>query len=151
MRPHPYLRAYMAGIVVPTMFLLILVTVFAFFRFYVLPPLDPSTAPTLGETLGLERLGRAMIFPMAVVPNLWGLWNMLYLALQRRRAIPLGAYGALLPPLVLVPAGIALDQLFDVVTIRAGVLIPFVAVAMIAYFLVWKYIVGFLNHEMGIA
>ncbi len=30
MRPHPYLRAYMAGIVVPTLFLLIVMAVFAY-------------------------------------------------------------------------------------------------------------------------
>lgn len=150
MRPHPYLRAYMAGIVVPTMFLLVLVAVFAAFRFYALPP-DRALPPTLGWALSLERLGRAIIFPMAVVPNLWGLWNMLYLALRRQAAIPFGVYGSLLPPVVLVPLGVALDQLFDVVTIRAGVLIPFVVIAMIAYYLVWKHIVGFLNHEMGIA
>ena len=34
MRPHLYLRAYMAGIVVPTLLLLVSMTVFAFFRFY---------------------------------------------------------------------------------------------------------------------
>lgn len=34
MRLHLYLRAYMAGIVVPTLLLLISTTVFALFRFY---------------------------------------------------------------------------------------------------------------------
>lgn len=29
-------------------------------------------------------------------------------------------------------------------------LIPFAATAMVAYFLVWKYAVGFLNAEVGI-
>ena len=34
MRPHPYLRAYMVGIVVPTLFLLVIVAVQAFRRYY---------------------------------------------------------------------------------------------------------------------
>ena len=34
MRPHPYLRAYMAGIVVPTLFLLVTMTFDAFHRYY---------------------------------------------------------------------------------------------------------------------
>ena len=33
-------------------------------------------------------LERALIFPMAVVPNVWGLWNVLYLALRHRVRMP---------------------------------------------------------------
>ena len=36
MRTHPYLRAYMAGIVVPTILLLLMVSVFATLRFKVI-------------------------------------------------------------------------------------------------------------------
>jgi hypothetical protein len=151
MRPHPYLRAYMAGIVVPTVVLLGLVAVFATFRFYVFP-LDArdAPAPLLGEALALERLGRAIIFPMAVVPNLWGLWNMLHLGLKGRASLPLGVHGALLP-LLLVPLGIALAHAVGFFNLEARYVVPFAATAMAVYYLVWKHVVGFLNQEMGIA
>jgi hypothetical protein len=149
MRPHPYLRAYMAGIAVPTALLLVMVTVFAIFRFYLLP-VEQSQAPTLGSALLLESLGRAIIFPMAVVPNLWGIWNMSYLAVRQRIALPLGLYGALLP-IVIVPFGIALAHAFGIFTLEARWVVPFAATAMIAYYLLWKHVVGLLNHEMGIA
>lgn len=98
MRPHPYLRAYMAGIVVPTLFLLVIMTVFAYHRYYFEVP-NQFVIPLPGRPLD-----RAIIFPMAVVPNVWGLWNILYLALRHRVRIPLGLHGALLP-LVLMPEG----------------------------------------------
>ena len=63
MRPHPYLRAYMAGIVVPTLFLLVTVVVHAFRRYY----FEVPSQFVLGyPALPLER---AFLFPMAVVPN----------------------------------------------------------------------------------
>ena len=34
MRSHPYLRAYMAGIVVPTLFLLVIMSIDAYHRYY---------------------------------------------------------------------------------------------------------------------
>src|SRR5271169_2109677 len=82
MDQHKYLRAYMAGIVVPTIVLVIGVTAFCIARYvYDLP-------------VPIERL---MIFPMAAVPNLWGLWNVLYVALRPRWQHPIGLHGALLP------------------------------------------------------
>ena len=152
MRPHPYLRAYMAGIVVPTVFLLVVVTVFAMFL-AVLPPVDvqpgAENGAVLGTLLQLASMGRALIFPMAVVPNLWGVWNMLYLTVRRRTTLPLGLHGALLPVL-LVPSGMTLARAFGVFRIEAALLVPFAAIVMIVYYLVWKHIVGFLNREMGI-
>jgi hypothetical protein len=153
MRPHPYLRAYMAGIAVPTLFLLVLLAAFAVFRFYVVPiQFDTSSPPRpiLGGVLLVESLGRAIIFPMAVVPNLWGGWNMLYLALRRHIRLSLGLYGGLLP-LLLVPVGVTLAPLVGVFTIQAWFIVPFAATGMVLYYLVWKYVVGFLNVEMGIA
>src|SRR5947207_2228540 len=107
MRPHPYLRAYMAGIVVPTAFLLVIMTIFAYQRYYFEVP-NQFVIPLPGRPLE-----RAIIFPMAVVPNAWGVWNVLYLALRRRVRMPVGAYGALMP-LVLMPAGVVLTRAFDV-------------------------------------
>jgi|ERR1700737_479755 hypothetical protein len=95
-------------------------------------------------------LARAIVFPMAVVPNLWGLWNMLYLALRSRVRLPLGLHGALLP-LFLIPGGVALARVLDVFTIQLQYAVPIIPIGMGIYYLAWKFLVGFLNQEMGIA
>ena len=141
MRPHPYLRAYMAGIVVPTAFLLVIMSIVACFRFY----LEVPSQFVLGiPALPLER---AIVFPMAVVPNLWGVWNMLHL---KFRQLPLGLHGALLP-LLLIPAGVGLARLLDVFTIQLNYALPIIPIGMVVYYLAWKFLVGFLNQEVGIA
>src|SRR5262249_1173486 len=96
MNQHPYLRAYMAGIVVPTLVLLVGVAVFAVVRYVSQVPLP------------IERM---IIFPLTVVPNLWGLWNMIWVGLLARRNVPIGAFGALLP-FILAPGGLVLARLF---------------------------------------
>jgi hypothetical protein len=140
----------MAGVAVPTFMLLVLMSVFATLRFGG-APLAPSAgdASTLGSALLYEAIGRAIIFPMAVVPNLWGLWNMLHLAIGRKTRLSLGLHGALLP-LLLVPLGLMLANAFGVFRFEAQWVIPFGIVAMAAYYLAWKYAVGFLNAEVGI-
>ena len=144
MRPRPYLRAYMAGIVVPTLFLLVIVVAQALERFY----FEVPSQFVLGyPALPLDR---AFLFPMAVVPNAWGLWNMLYLAVSSHARVPLGIFGSLLV-LVLVPGGVALTRLFDSFTIQADLAVPMIPIGMLVYYLVWKYAVGPLNVEMGIA
>ena len=144
MRSHPFLRAYMAGIVVPTLFLLVIMTVNAYQRYY----FEVSSQFVLGfSTAPLER---ALLFPMAVVPNVWGLWNMLHLALKSRARLPLGLHGALLI-LILAPAGVVLARTLDVFTIQWRFALPMVPIGMAVYYLAWKYVVGFLNEEMGIA
>jgi hypothetical protein len=87
---------------------------------------------------------------MAIVPNLWGVWNMLYLSLRSRRRWPLGLHGALLVP-ILMPAGIALARTLDVFMIQWHLALPMLPVGMAIYYLVWKHVVGALNAEMGIA
>lgn len=144
MRPHPYWRAYMAGIVVPTLFLLVVMAIFAYHRYY----FEVSSQFVLG--LPGPPLERAMVFPMAVVPNAWGLWNMLRLAVGSRTRLSLGVHGALLA-LVLMPGGVALGRLLDAFTIQWQFALPMVPIGMAIYYLTWKYFVGFLNEEMGIA
>ena len=133
MNRHPYLRAYMAGIVVPTLVLLVAVIAFTIARI------------TYGVPLVLERL---IIFPLAAVPNLWGLWNILYVALLARR-LPLGAWGALLP-LLLAPGGWAVAHLvgFELPKVAPLVVVP---VGIIVYYLIWKHVVARLNAIVGIA
>jgi len=144
MRPHPYWRAYMAGIVVPTLFLLVVMSIFAYHRYY----FEVSSQFVLG--LPGRPLERAIVFPMAVVPNAWGLWNMLRLAIGSRTRLSLGVHGALLA-LVLMPGGVALGRLLDTFTIQWQFALPMVPIGMATYYLAWKYCVGFLNEEIGIA
>jgi hypothetical protein len=94
-------------------------------------------------------LDRAFLFPMAVVPNAWGLWNMLHLALRSRAKVPLGIFGSLLV-LILVPGGVALTRLFDSYPIQVDLALPMVPIGMMVYYLAWKYAVAPLNAEMGI-
>ena len=70
MNTHPYLRAYMAGVVLPSLFLLVALTVFILARLVFRTPIP---------------IERVIIFPMAVVPNAFGIWNMFYLWLRPHR------------------------------------------------------------------
>ncbi len=148
MQTYPYLRAYMAGIVVPSLGLLVAMTVFCVARLVYRIPIP------------IERL---LIFPMAIVPNLFGVWNIFYVWLHERRHLPIGLHGALLP-LVLAPVGFTLANSLGFLTVTARgfvwfqaihVQYPFVAVGFVAgvivYYLIWKHLVGFFNELLGIA
>jgi hypothetical protein len=131
MNSHPYVRAYLAGIAVPTVFLLVALGVFLVVRF----------------GAGHVAVERLIVFPMAVIPSLWGFWNIVYVALGRRW--PLGLHGAALP-FLLLPAGLFLAHMLEVpvyTPARVAMLFP---VALIAYYLAWKHVVGFLNRLVGV-
>jgi hypothetical protein len=136
MNQHTYLRAYMAGITVPTIVLLGIATTFCIFRYAYNVPVP------------VERI---IVFPMAVVPNVWGLWNMLFVALHARVRLPLGLHGAILP-LLLVPLGYLLTRVLDFpIPHSVSSLLPIgIFVALAAYYLAWKYLVGSLNGVLGI-
>ena len=144
MRAHPYLRAYMAGIVVPTLFLLVVVAIDAYQKYYF------EVSNQFVIPLASRPLERALLFPMAVVPNVWGLWNILHLRFRSRVRLSLGAHGALLV-VFLIPGGITLARLFDTFTIQWQFALPMFPIGMALYYLAWKYLVGFLNEEVGIA
>jgi hypothetical protein len=148
MNTHPYLRAYMAGIAVPTMLLLVVLSGFLVARHVFQVPIP---------------IERAIVFPMALVPNIFGVWNIFYLWLRPRRHLPIGFHGAILP-FILAPIGFLLGTASGfLATTSVGVVwfqqivVPyaFLAVgfsfALIAYYLVWKYLVGFFNEVLGIA
>jgi hypothetical protein len=135
MKTHPYLRAYMAGIAVPTPFLIVWVTAFTIAR------------TTLRLPLPLEHV---IIFPMAVVPNLWGLWNVLWLAIGAGDRWPIGLHGAVLP-LILMPIALLLARLLAIDIITPGLAAMFAPFGIVVYYLAWKYLVGYLNGIMGIA
>jgi len=143
-RTHPFLRAYMAGITVPTAVLLLIMSADAVHR--------ASGGSTIAIS-GIEvvRLERALIFPMAFVPNLWGLWNVVYLAIHRRQPLwPLGLHGAILVPFLAL-GGLTLLRLLDVVSLSFVTILPVIPVVMAVYYLMWKFVVGGLNKELGIA
>ena len=150
MNTHPYVRAYMGGIVVPTLFLLVMMSGYFVVRFVLEVPVP---------------IERVIVFPMAAVPNLWGLWNMLYARLRRGRHLSIGLHGAILP-LLLVPLGALAAFGFNIVTMGPthGELVYFqeihvpnavvalgICVGVGIYYLVWKYFVNFFNEVLGIA
>jgi hypothetical protein len=133
MSKHPYLRAYLAGIALPTMLMLVVIIVFVVARFVYKVP------------IAIERL---LVFPMAVVPNLWGVWNMFYVRLDSRR-LPLGIHGAALVVLLL-PVGVALARALDIWIVTPGLVLTVAPVGLIVYYLAWKHIVGFFNQVLGV-
>jgi hypothetical protein len=148
MNTHPYLRAYLAGAFIPTLILPLLLTVFIVVRLVLKVPVP---------------IEQGLIFPMAVVPVLWGLWNMLHLSSHTTTHLPLGLHGAILP-LLLAPAGAlvatSLGVLqfgtssatwFQACEVPYALIAPCFVGALIGYYLVWKYIVGFIDRVLGIA
>lgn len=137
MNQHPYLRAYLAGIAVPTVFLLVIMSGYTVFRYVYNFPVP------------LERF---IVFPMAVVPNVWGLWNILFIASRPRLHLSIGLHGALLP-ILLAPLGIVAAGVLNIPIPRFAVhFFPVAApLAPIIYYLAWKYLVGFLNRVLGLA
>jgi hypothetical protein len=148
MNTHPYLRAYLAGIFVPTLVLPLILAGFITVRLVLALPIP------------IERF---IIFPMAVVPSLFGLWNMLYLWSHARTNMPIGPHGAILPflgaptgaliagCLGILKIGATGVTLFQACQIPYGFLAVVFCAAVAGYYLAWKYIVGFLNGVMGIA
>src|SRR5260370_37199615 len=67
MNQHAYLRAYLAGIAVPTVFLLVVMTGYCVLRYIYHFPVPVE---------------RVIVFPMAVVPNACVLWYILFVPLR---------------------------------------------------------------------
>ncbi|MGD0738723.1 MAG: hypothetical protein ABR957_03940 [Terracidiphilus sp.] len=148
MNNHTYLRAYLAGVFLPTLAFPALLTVLF---------LGQLTQPT---PFPVERI---VVFPLTFVPACWGLWNMLWVASRHRTHLPLGLHGAILF-LLLLPAGATLAKALGVITLGPhsvtwfhaieapyAVIACGVAFALVLYYLAWKYIVGFVNRVLGVA
>ena len=148
MNTHPYLRAYLGGVLVPTLVLPLLLAAFIVVRIVLNVPVP---------------IEQAMIFPMAVVPSLFGIWNILYLRSHNTTHLPIGLHGAGLPLLMMPTGGLVGYSLGLLQFESTGVVwfqawhIPYawIAIALLpglaAYYLVWKYIVGSVNRVLGIA
>lgn len=147
MNQHPYLRAYLAGVFVTTLILPLMLTAFIVVRLVFQLPVP---------------IERGLIFPMALVPAVWGLWNVLWLASHARTHLNLGVHGALLP-FLLLPCGAIVARCLGVLQLGAtsatwfqACSLPYALIAagfcfgVAAYYLVWKYVIGFLNRELGI-
>lgn len=148
MTSHPYLRAYMAGVAVPTLIMPLLLFTYIIARFVFQVPVP---------------IERGLVFPMALVPNIFGLWNMFY---QRRHftgPVNIGLHGAILPFLIL-PCGygiarslgfVTLHQSsiswFGELTVNYGLVFVGFCVGVTVYYLLWKYVVNFFNGTLGIA
>ncbi|MGA8728265.1 MAG: hypothetical protein WB608_05900 [Terracidiphilus sp.] len=148
MSTHPYLRAFLAGAFVPTLVLPLMLAGFVVLR------------------LGLQLpfpIERGLVFPMALVPSLWALWNMVWIGSHPRTNLPIGLHGALLP-LLLMPAGAVVATCLGILSLGpSGVtwfhalyfpylwIAPAFLAALVGYYLLWKYIVGFVNRVLGIA
>ena len=148
MNTHPTLRAFLAGILVPTLLLPLMLTGFIVARLVLQVPIP---------------IERGLVFPMALVPSLWGLWNMLWLHSHQRTHLAVGPHGALLP-LLLMPCGTLLATCLGILALGAsgatwfgGLYVPYALIApcflaaLAGYYLVWKYVVGFVNQVLGIA
>src|SRR5579863_9377242 len=104
MNSHPYLRAFLAGAFVPTLVLPLMLCGFILLRFALQVPFP---------------FERGLVFPMALVPSLWALWNMLWLGSRSRTHLPIGAHGALLP-LLLLPGGATLATCLGILSLGAN-------------------------------
>ena len=148
MNTHPYLRAFLSGAFVPTLILPVILAGFIVLR--------------LGMQIPIP-IEQALVFPMALVPCLWALWNMLWLATHTRTHLQLGIHAALLP-LLLMPAGAIVATCLNVLSLGSSgvtlfracyvpyaLIAPLFACALGGYYLVWKYVVGFVNRVLGIA
>lgn len=137
MSTHPYLRAYMAGITLPTIFLLFIMSFFVIARYI------------YNVSVPIERV---IVFPMAMVPNLWGLWNVLYVSLHGHRRLPIGLHGAVLPFLQLAIA-FCLTRLlhFEIPAFAATALPIGFPIVVVVFYLLWKHLVSFFNTLLGVA
>lgn len=136
MNTHPHLRAYLAGVALPTFLTPLGVCAFAIARF------------GFGIPVALERV---VVFPLALLPFLWGAWNTLYFLLGERARLPFGFYGALFfvvfGPLGYLLAGHVLDLSF----LPPGFLGVVFPAGLLVYYLLWKYAVSYFNRVLGLA
>ena len=148
MNTHPYLRAYMAGIVAPSVGVLIALTIFIVTRLVMHVPIP---------------IERVIIFPMAVIPSAFGLWNIVYVWSRPHRSWPIGLHGAVLP-MIIVALGSVYTILggfltagpqgviwFQAISVPYSLVVLWFLGAVVLYYLVWKYVVGYLNQVLGVA
>ena len=130
---HPYLRAYMSGITLPTLVVPVVIA-------------GLSLQHPGGHAFHIEDV---LIFPIGLVPNAWGLWNMLYVRLRRRREIPAGLYGAALV-FLLAPAALGIQLALGKMLWTPALFAIGLPMTLVGYYLAWKYVVARFNDILGI-
>jgi hypothetical protein len=112
-------------------------------------PVAIATLTLVHPTGHLLHIEDVVIFPIGLVPNAWGLWNVLYLWLRRTREIQPGLFGAALVFLI-VPAAWGIQLAVGKMLWTPGLFAIGFPIAFIAYYLVWKNVVARLNGILGI-
>jgi len=136
MNTHPHLRAYLAGIAVPTFLTPLGACAFAIERY------------RFGLVVPIERV---ILFPLALLPIFWGAWNVLYFLLGERVRLPFGFHGALFF-VVFGPIGYFLARLvLDLSFFPPGFFGVMIPSGLLAYYLIWKYLVSYFNRLLGLA
>ena len=136
MNTHPHLRAYLAGVALPTFLTPVGVCAFAIARF------------GFGAPIPVER---ALVFPLALLPILWGAWNALYFVLGEGRRLPFGFHGSLFFVLF-GPVGYFLaSRVLDLSFLPPNFLYVVVLTGLLVYYLLWKYVVAYFNRLLGLA
>jgi hypothetical protein len=130
---HPYLRAYLAGIALPTMVMPFVVVGLSLQH--------PSV-----HDFHIEDV---VIFPIGLVPNAWGLWNMLYVLLRKRLEIAIGLYGAALV-LLIAPAAFGIQVALGKMLWTPGLVAIGLPITLVGYYLAWKYVVARVNDVLGV-
>ena len=130
---HPYLRAYLSGIALPTMVIPLVIAGLALYQ--------PAPRPFHVEEV--------IIFPIGLAPNAWGLWNMFYVWVRRHRELPIGVFGAVLVFLI-APAGFALQVALDKVVWTPPLVAVGLPASIVLYYVAWKHVVARLNDLLGI-
>jgi len=135
MNHHPHLRAYLAGVAFPTLVLPLFLVLFILGR--------------LVYDIGIP-IERVAVFPLALLPILWGAWNALYFRAGVGRAMPLGLHGAILFA-VFAPFGYMMSHFVLNLTLPFSLFLKLYPVGLIVYYFLWKYLVAFFNRALGLA
>ena len=155
MTRYRYLRAYMAGVAVSTFFFLVLVSISIVVAIYFGKEMTARQ-----NKMRPDLAAEVVVFTMLLVPNFFGFWNIFYVAWRRRfNNWSLGLHGAL-APFVILPIGLLHARLMHQFSIVPGGIVQFgqtltyrhlaliFPVEMVVYYLIWKYIVGFMNRSV---
>jgi hypothetical protein len=156
MNHHPHLRAYLAGTAFPTLVLplFLLVYLVGSLVFESPFPYEPATISRLASGRVVFEcpvpFERVAVFPLAIVPILWGAWNVLYFRLGIGKVLPLGVFGAVLVA-VLAPVPYFGAQVILHIALPASLFWKLYPAALLGYYLLWKYVVAFFNRALGLA
>lgn len=122
-----YLRAFLSGILFPTI---------------VLP-----IALTIDATFGQRKLFDLLSYHY--IPLIWGLWNVFHFAYLKNLNLSVTAAGAILG-FILALAGVFIVGIPQIIGLTGNwIYLPIIVVPVI-YAIIWQYIVEPVNHIVGI-